>query len=81
MQSGDYEQALAPLQKAEEVQGSARSELLLALTYQRMKKFDEAHRYLDLAKHRLRQGGSVGPGNHWPASIVNPETIPPRSTR
>lgn len=52
LQSGEYDQALAPLQRAEQVQASARSELLLALAHQRLKQFDAAHRYLELAKRR-----------------------------
>jgi len=52
LQSGDYEQAITPLQRAEQVQASPRSELLLALAHQRMKQFDEARRYLDMAKRR-----------------------------
>jgi tetratricopeptide (TPR) repeat protein len=52
LQSGEYQQALAPLLKAEQVQAGARSELLLAIAHERLKQFDEAHRYLELAKRQ-----------------------------
>jgi len=52
MRSGDYQGALDPLTKAERVDPGARSELLLAISYQRLNKMDVAHRYLDMAKHR-----------------------------
>lgn len=52
LQSGEYEQAIAPLQRAEQVQAGARSELLLALAHQRLKQFDQAHRYLEMAQQR-----------------------------
>src|SRR5712671_574200 len=52
LQTGQYDQAIAPLDRAERLQPAARSELLLALTYQRMKKFDDAKRYLEIAKKR-----------------------------
>ena len=50
LQSGQYEPALPPLQRAEQLRPGARSELLLALDYQRMKQLQEAHRYLEMAK-------------------------------
>jgi tetratricopeptide (TPR) repeat protein len=50
LQAGQYEQALDPLQRAERLQPGARSELLLALDYQRMKQFNDAKRYLETAK-------------------------------
>lgn len=52
LQTGQYDQAIAPLDRAERLQPAARSELLLALTYQRMKKFDDAKHYLEIAKKR-----------------------------
>jgi tetratricopeptide (TPR) repeat protein len=52
LQAGQYEQALPPLQRAEQVHPDARSELLLALAYERTKQFKEASRYLDMAKRR-----------------------------
>ena len=52
LQTGQYDQALGPLERAERLQPAARSELLLALAYQRMKQFDDAKRYLEIAKKR-----------------------------
>ena len=50
LQTGQYGQALDPLERAERLQPGARSELLLALDYQRMKQFNDAKRYLEMAK-------------------------------
>src|SRR5882672_4334108 len=52
LQTGQYDQALGPLERAERWEPAARSELLLALAYQRMKQFDDAKRYLEIAKKR-----------------------------
>ena len=52
LQAGQYDQAVSPLLRAEQTQPGPRSELLLALTHQRMKQFDEAKRYLEMAKRR-----------------------------
>ena len=52
LQSGDYEASLKSLQRAEQQRPEARSELLLALTHERLNQFKEAERYLELAKHR-----------------------------
>lgn len=52
LQSGEDEDALKPLQRAEQTRSDARSELLIALAYERLNQFKEAERYLDLAKHR-----------------------------
>ena len=52
LQSGEYQQALAPLEKTEQVQANPRCELLLALAHERLKQFNEAHRYLEMAKRR-----------------------------
>ena len=50
MRSGDYPNALDWLGRAEHYAPGSRSELLVALSYQRLKEMDLAHRYLDLAK-------------------------------
>ena len=50
LQSGKYDQALSVLERAEAAQPSGRVELLLALSLERMKQFDRANRYLELAK-------------------------------
>ncbi|MGB7584349.1 MAG: tetratricopeptide repeat protein [Terriglobales bacterium] len=52
LQSGQYDKALAVLARAEATQPSARVELLIALSHQRLKQFDQADRYLKLAKAR-----------------------------
>ena len=52
MKSGDYTNAIIWLRRADAIQSDARSELLLALTYQHLKQMDLASHYLDLARHR-----------------------------
>ena len=52
MRSGDYASALSWLSRAEQIQPNARAELLVALCYQHLKQFDQASRYLELAKKR-----------------------------
>ena len=51
MRSGDYTGAIDWLGRAEHYAPGARSELLMALSYQRLKQMDIARHYLDLAKH------------------------------
>lgn len=50
LQSGRYDQALRVLGGVEAAEPGARVELLIALAHQRLKQFDEANRYLNLAK-------------------------------
>jgi tetratricopeptide (TPR) repeat protein len=52
MRSGDHTGALNYFRRAEQIQPGTRSEVLLALCYQRLKQFDQANRYLEMAKHR-----------------------------
>jgi tetratricopeptide (TPR) repeat protein len=52
MRAADYNEALDWLGKAERIQPGARSELLMALSYQHLKQMDLANRYLELAKRR-----------------------------
>src|SRR5258706_1758364 len=59
LQSGQYDQALGPLDRAERMQPQPRSELLLALAYQRKQQFDEAKRYLEMAKKRAPNNPEV----------------------
>lgn len=59
MRSGDYTSALEWLQKAERLRPGARSELLLALSYQHLKQMDQANRYLAMAKRRAPQDPDV----------------------
>ncbi len=59
LQAGQYDQAIPPLQHAEELQSGARPELLLALAHQRLGQFSEAKRYLELAKRRSPNNAEV----------------------
>ena len=52
MRSGDYDDAINVLGRAERTEPGTRSELLLALSYQHLKQFDQANHYLELAKQR-----------------------------
>jgi tetratricopeptide (TPR) repeat protein len=52
LQSGSYREALSPLQRGEQLQASARAELLMALAHEHLGEFKEAEHYLELAKHR-----------------------------
>jgi tetratricopeptide (TPR) repeat protein len=52
MRSGDYEAALNMLGRAERAEPATRSELLMALSYQHLKQFDQANHYLEMAKQR-----------------------------
>ena len=52
MRSGDYDGAINVLGRAERLEPATRPELLLALSFQHLKKFDQANHYLDLAKQR-----------------------------
>lgn len=59
MKSGDYSGALAWLKMAEKSRPGARSELLLATSYQRLNQMDLARQYLDLAKQRAPNNPEV----------------------
>ena len=50
MRAGDYNSALDSLSKAERFHPDSRSELLIAICYERLNKPDEANRYLELAR-------------------------------
>jgi tetratricopeptide (TPR) repeat protein len=52
MRAGDYTGALDWLNRAERMKPDARSELLLAITYQHLKQLDKASHYLNLARQR-----------------------------
>jgi tetratricopeptide (TPR) repeat protein len=52
LQTGQDDQALVYLERAERLQPGARAELLLALVFQQTKQFNNAKRYLDVAKKR-----------------------------
>jgi tetratricopeptide (TPR) repeat protein len=59
MQSGDYNDALDALGKAERMAPGARSELLLATSYERLNQMDQANHYLQLAKSRAPNNPDV----------------------
>jgi tetratricopeptide (TPR) repeat protein len=52
MRAKDYEGAVDWLMRAERLRPDARSEVLLAISYQQLKRMDEANHYLELARHR-----------------------------
>ena len=59
MRSGNYNEALDWLGKAERMEPGARSELLMALCYQHLKQMDQASHYLDLARRRAPENVDV----------------------
>lgn len=59
LRSGEYDRSLTVLGRAEAIQPSARVELLMALSHQRLKQFDEANRYLEMAKKRAPDNPEV----------------------
>jgi tetratricopeptide (TPR) repeat protein len=52
MRLGDFDGALVRLLSAERMKPEARSELLLAMSYQRLKRMDQANHYLEMAEKR-----------------------------
>jgi tetratricopeptide (TPR) repeat protein len=52
LRSGDPTGAMNYFRRAEQIQPATRSEVMLALSYQRLKQFDQANHYLEMAKHR-----------------------------
>ncbi len=58
-ESGQYDQAIDILEKTEQAQPSARSELLMALCYERLKQPDNANRELELAKRKAPDNPEV----------------------
>ena len=59
LRSGQYDDALDVLGRAERIQQSARAELLMALAYEHEKKLDMANRYLELAKRNAPDSPDV----------------------
>ncbi len=59
MRSGDYTGALDWLLRAERMKPDARSELLLAISYEHLKQMDQANHYLELAKRRAPNNPEV----------------------
>jgi tetratricopeptide (TPR) repeat protein len=52
LRSGQYDKTLTVLGRAEQYSPDARSELLMALACEKLKQFDQANRYLEMAKKR-----------------------------
>ena len=59
LRAKDYKDAIDSLDKAERMQPDARSELLLALSYQQLKQMNLASRYLDMARRRAPENPDV----------------------
>ena len=59
MRSGDYNGALGYFRRTEQIQPGVRPELLMALSYQHLKQFDQANRYLEMAKRRAPNNPEV----------------------
>jgi tetratricopeptide (TPR) repeat protein len=59
IRSGDYNSAIDALGRAERYHPDARSELLMAICYEREKKFDLASKYLESAKKRAPENPEV----------------------
>ncbi len=59
MRSKDYTGAIDWLNRAERLHPDARSELLLALSYQQLKQMDLASQYLNMAEHRAPNNPDV----------------------
>ncbi|KAA6461092.1 tetratricopeptide repeat protein [Acidobacteria bacterium AB60] len=51
MRAKDYQGALDWLTRAERIKPEARSEILLAISYEQLKQMDVANRYLEMARH------------------------------
>jgi tetratricopeptide (TPR) repeat protein len=59
LRDGQYDRSLAVLGSAEAIQPTARVELLMALSHQHLKQFDQADHYLELAKKRAPDNPEV----------------------
>lgn len=59
LRAGDNTNALSWLRRGDRLRPDARSALLLALTYQRLKQLDTAKHYLNLAKQRAPNNSDV----------------------
>ncbi len=83
MRSGDYDGAITVLARAERIEPATRPELLLALSFQHLKKFDQANHYLEMAKQRdpnnpevqRSLAGYYRETGNYPAAIAALKTI------
>jgi tetratricopeptide (TPR) repeat protein len=87
LQSGRFDEALAQLQRAEQMHADARSELLIAIAYERLNQDKQAERYLDMAKHRAPNNPEVVRAlagfyremGNYPAAIAALKSLPHKS--
>ncbi len=59
LRTREYKDAIDWLTKAEHLRPDARSELLLAISYQHLNQMDKASQYLEMAKHRAPNNPDV----------------------
>ena len=84
VQLGQYKDALSVLGRTDQIQPSARTELLIALSYRHLKQLDQANRYLELAKHRAPDdpevqrslAGFYRETGNYPAAIAALQALP-----
>src|SRR5271154_5997468 len=87
LRSGQFDEALKHLQRAEQMHADARSELLIAITYERLNQDKQAERYLDMAKHRAPNNPEVVRAlagfyremGNYPAAIAALKALPNKS--
>jgi len=87
LQLKQFDEALKHLQRAEQMKADARSELLIAITYERMNQPTQAERYLDMARHRAPKNpeiiralaGFYREMGNYPAAIAALKSIPKKT--
>ena len=87
LRSGQFDEALKHLQRAEQMHPDSRSELLIAITYERLNQGEQAERYLDMAKRRAPNNPEVVRAlagfyremGNYPAAIAALKTLPNKS--
>jgi tetratricopeptide (TPR) repeat protein len=87
IQQGQYDQAITVLRRSDQIQPSARAELLMALSYQHLKQFDQANRCLQLAKSKAPNdpevqrsiAGFYRETGNYPAAIAALKALPHKS--
>jgi len=87
LQSGQYDRAVDVLGRVEQSSPNARVEVLLALSYEHQKQFDQANRYLELARRRApgnpevqrSLAGFYRKTGNYPAAIAALKAIPHRA--
>lgn len=87
LQDRQYDEALKRLMRAEEMHADARSELLIAITYERLNQDKQAEHYLDMAKHHAPNNPEVVRAlagfyremGNYPAAIAALKSLPNKS--